>query len=228
LTTTDTTDRPDIRDMAVVHRVFRREVGLLARMVRAVPAGNTARARIVAGHFADYGLILHLHHAGEDELAWPLLLARVEPEAETVLRMGAQHEALDATLDEAARRIPAWTSAPSPETAAPLADAIAAHGAALREHMDDEEAHVVPLIAEYLTAAEWERLAERFGQEAPNSKLLFFLGLMLEEASSAELAMMLGNLPAPARLLWHTIGERQYKRKIRRIRADILADERGW
>jgi Alpha-L-arabinofuranosidase B, catalytic len=49
---------------------------------------------------------------------------------------------------------------------------------------DDEEEHVVPLIAEHLTAAEWSRLAERFGQEAPKSKLLFFLGLMLEEAGS--------------------------------------------
>jgi hemerythrin-like domain-containing protein len=221
LTATDTTDRPDIRDMAIVHRVFRREVGLLARMVRAVPAGNTARARIIAGHFADYGLMLHLHHAGEDELAWPLLLARVELEAQTVLRMEAQHETLTATLDEAARRVPAWTSAPSPETAAPLADAIAAHGAVVREHTDDEEEHVVPLIAEYLTAAEWSRLADRSAQKAPKSKLLFFLCLMLEEASPVEPAMMLGNLPAPARLLWNTIGKRQYGRKIRRIRADL-------
>ena len=32
---------------------------------------------------------------------------------------------------------------------------------------------------------------------------------------------MLGNLPAPARLLWHTAGKRSFQRKIRRIRADL-------
>ena len=38
MTITDTTTRPDTREMLVVHRLFRREITLLARMVRAVPA----------------------------------------------------------------------------------------------------------------------------------------------------------------------------------------------
>ena len=65
---TDTTTRPDTREMLVVHRVFRREITLLERMVRAVPAGNTGRARLIAGHFADYQLGLHHHHTASP---WP-------------------------------------------------------------------------------------------------------------------------------------------------------------
>jgi hemerythrin-like domain-containing protein len=221
VTITDTTTRPDTREMLVVHRVFRREITLLARMVRAVPAGNTGRARLIAGHFADYQLGLHHHHTGEDDLVWPLLLARVDLEAETVLRMEAQHETVAGTLDEAARYVPAWVSAPSARTVAPLAAAISAHGDALREHLADEEEHVLPLIAEYLTVAEWSQLGERFARDTPKDKLLFFLGLILEDASPQERELMLGNLPGPARLLWHTVGKRSFQRKIRRIRADL-------
>ena len=89
--------------------------------------------------------------------------------------------------------------------------------AALREHLDDEEEHVLPLIAERLTVAEWARLGERFAAETRKDKLLFFLGLILEDASPAERDAMLGNLPAPAGVLWHTVGQRQ----IRRIRAGL-------
>ena len=166
---TGTMQRPDTREMIVVHRVFRPEIDPLARMVRAVPAGNTARARHIAGHFADYQLGLHHHHTGEDDLVWPLLLARVDLEADTVLRMEAQHETVAGTLDEVARHVPAWVSAPSAETGDPLADAITAHGEALREHLADEEQHVLPLIAEHLTVAEWAQLGERFVRDRPRT-----------------------------------------------------------
>ena len=43
----------------------------------------------------------------------------------------------------------------------------------------------------------------------------------MEDASPQERELMLGNLPAPARLLWHAVGKRSFERKIRRIRADL-------
>ena len=68
--------------------------------------------------------------------------------------------------------------------------------------------------------AEWSQLGERFARDTPKDKLLF-LALILEDASPQERGLMLGNLPAPARLLWHTVGKRSFQRKIRRIRADL-------
>ena len=160
-TTTTTTQRPDTHEMIVIHRVFRRESDMLPRLIRAVPDGDTARAQVVARHFGDYQLGLHFHHSGEDELVWPLLLARVDLEAEMVLRMEAQHEIVARTLKEAAQRMPGWQSTPFPATAAPLIAALAAHRTALLEHLQDEEDHILPLIAEHLTPAEWARLGER-------------------------------------------------------------------
>ena len=112
-----------------------------------------------------------------------------------MLRMEAQHETVAGTLDEAARYVPAWVSAPSAQTADPLAAAISVHGEALREHLADEEEHVLPLIAEYLTVAEWGQLGERFARDTPKDKLLFFLGLILEDASPQERELMLGTCP---------------------------------
>jgi len=221
MTTATASTRPDTHDMIVVHRVFRRESDLMPRLIRAVPDGDTARARVLADAFGDYQLGLHLHHSGEDELVWPLLLARVDLEADMVLRMEAQHEVIARTLEEAVQRMPAWRSAPSAATAAPLVTALTEHRTALIEHLNDEEEHILPVIEEHLTAAEWGRLGQRFGEEVPKDKMLYFLGAILEEASPAEQQAMMANLPAPARLVWRAVGRRQYRSKVRKIRAGL-------
>ncbi len=65
--------------------------------------------------------------------------------------------------------------------------------------------------------AEWARLGERFGDEAPKDKLLFFLGMILEDASPAERREMMANLPGPPEVLWHAVGQFQYRRKVAKI-----------
>jgi hemerythrin HHE cation binding domain-containing protein len=119
--------RPDTHDMIVVHRIFRRESDLMPRLIQAVPDGDTGRAQVLADTFGDYQTGLHFHHSAEDDLVWPLLLARIDLEADMVLRMEAQHEVIARTLEEAAQRMAAWRSAPS-----------AAEWARLGEHFAEE------------------------------------------------------------------------------------------
>jgi hypothetical protein len=45
-------DRPLIQQMVVIHRVFRREFGLLPALIRGVVADDLDRARVVAAHAA--------------------------------------------------------------------------------------------------------------------------------------------------------------------------------
>jgi hemerythrin-like domain-containing protein len=215
------TDRPNTHDMYVVHRVFRRESALLPRLVRDVRPGDADRARVVAAHFRDYALGLHHHHTAEDELIWPLLLARVDLEAELVLRMEMQHSRVAYGLAEVEKLLPAWEQAPDPATGAAIAVALDEHRDALVEHLTDEEDHLLVLIEEHLTAAEYERLNQHFQEHTPKDKLLFFLGALLEEATPEETAEMLGTLPGPARLLWRTVGKRQYASRTRRLRGAL-------
>jgi len=99
--------------------------------------------------------------------------------------------------------------------------ALTEHRAALLEHLHDEEEYILPLIEEHLTVAEWARLGQRFAEEVPKDKLLFFLGMILEDADPAERQAMMANLPAPARFVWRAFGQRQFRRRVSKIRAGL-------
>ncbi len=81
--------------MAVVHRLFRRELRLLPELIRATPRGDLGRARDLAAHAAFVFGVLHTHHTGEDELLWPKRAERAAPSAELVHTVAAQHEVVD-------------------------------------------------------------------------------------------------------------------------------------
>jgi len=117
------------------------------------------------------------------------------------------------------RVLPAWEAAPSAATAGPVLAALRAHRDVLCEHLTDEETNILPLIEEHLTVAEWAKLGDHFAKTAPPDKRLFFLGALLEEADPEDRVILLGALPAPARLAWRLIGRRQYIRRTTRIRA---------
>jgi len=220
MTTTVGRERPhSTREMLAVHRVFRRESALMPRLVQAVPDGNTAQAALIAQAFRDYQLGLHIHHTGEDTLVWPLLLARVDLAADMVLRMEPEHQVLARSMEQVDRVLPAWEAAPSAATAGPVLAALRAHRDVLCEHLTDEETNILPLIEEHLTVAEWAKLGDHFAKTAPPDKRLFFLGALLEEADPEDRVILLGALPAPARLAWRLIGRRQYTRRTTRIRA---------
>jgi len=79
----------DVRDMVVVHKVFRRGFTLIPRLVRAAAPGDTRRAAVVLAHARRVLAGLDMHHTGEDALLWPKLLERDAPDAELSHRMGA-------------------------------------------------------------------------------------------------------------------------------------------
>ncbi|MFJ4778836.1 hemerythrin domain-containing protein [Streptomyces sp. NPDC088762] len=209
---------PDTHEMVVVHRGLRREARLLVELIAAVAPGDRARARVLADHFRDYRLGLHNHHHGEDEHMWPPLLSRVDLEADLVLRMEAQHERVAATLSAAEAAVPAWEATAGEAERDALVAVLAEHRSVLVEHLDDEEESLLPLAARHLSAREWDAMGEHFMRSTPKPKLLFFLGMALEEADPAERASMLGGLPLPARLLWHAVGHPAYLRRVRAIR----------
>ncbi|WP_428951759.1 hemerythrin domain-containing protein [Streptomyces sp. cg35] len=209
----------DAQEMAIVHRAFRRELRLLGEMIAAVAPGDVKRAAVLAEHFADLRIGLINHHEGEDELLWPLMLARIGSESEVVLRMEAEHERVVETLDEANALVTQWAPTADAEIRDRLVAAIEKHRTVLVEHLDDEEAHLLPLAEQWLTAEEFGALGDHFAQHTPKSKLLKFFGMVMEDADERERAVMLGNVPAPVRLVWRLLGPPLYARTMRRVRA---------
>ncbi|MYR05286.1 hemerythrin domain-containing protein [Gordonia sp. SID5947] len=209
----------DTQDMEVVHRGLRREARLLIELVAAVAPGDTRRAAIIADHFRLYRLGLHNHHEGEDELLWPPLLARVDLGADIVLRMESQHTRVAATLTRLDTEVSAWEATAGADERDALVASLTDHRAVLLEHLDDEEATLLPLAADHLTEAEWASQGEHLVTHTPKLTLLMLFGVVLEDANPSERARLLAGLPAPVRGIWHIFGSPRYARHTRRVRA---------
>lgn len=219
---TDTAHRLiDVHDMVVVHRAFRREFALIPRLIRAVAAGDLARAATVAGHTRRCLQGLHLHHTGEDDLLWPKLLERAAPETELILRMEAQHLRVEELVDLLGPAVDRWEAEARPAAGEEVARLVEDLRTALLEHLDDEEVHILPIAARHITQPEWDELGEHGLAQVPKAELPITVGMVLEEATPAERADILGKAPAPARLLLRTLGAWQYRRYVRSVRGPI-------
>ena len=214
----------DTHEMLVVHRIFRREFGLMPRLVTDVRDGDRARAARVAEHVHDVMNGLHHHHTGEDELLWPKLLQRVELEAELVRRMEAQHEVVAEQIERAHELTRRWVQRADAVTRDELATVLTRLNVALMEHLHDEEELVLPLVAEHITQAEWDALGERGRAGIPKGrKGLLFLGATLEDATEDERRAMLGSMPLAARVTWRLVGRRYYDRQTASLRRGVEA-----
>ncbi|MGW2476180.1 hemerythrin domain-containing protein [Streptomyces sp. NPDC001665] len=208
----------DAQEMAIVHRAFRREMRLIGELIAMVAPGDVKRSTVLAGHFKDVRTGLVHHHQGEDELLWPPMLTRVGLEREVVLRMEAQHERIVETLATADALVEQWAPTADAESRDRLVAALEEHREVLVEHLDDEEAHLLPLAEQFLTLEEWNSLGEHFVLSTPKTKLLKFFGMVMEDADERERAVLLGGMPAPARLVWRLLGPPLYTRTLRRVR----------
>ncbi len=208
----------DVHDMVVVHRVFRRELGLAPRLVRAVPAGDTARAAVVAAHLRLCLDGLHLHHSGEDAVLWPKLLERTAPDAALITRMEAQHEQVHDCLERLRPALDRWEAEARPAVTEEVAASLEALAAALLVHLAEEEREILPLAARHLTESEWEAVGQHGMAHMQRSQLPIMFGMVLEECDPQERTRMLGVLPAPLRLLARTVFAWQYRRYVRRVR----------
>lgn len=211
----------DTRDMVLVHRVFRREFGLLPLMVRNVTDGDAAAAARVVRHATEMTDALHHHHHNEDELLWPRLLQRAPVDADLVARMEVQHTALGEILGRVAEVLPVWQRTARSRDGRTLAGDLAELHVQLEEHLDEEEARVLPIVGRTITPAEWDELAKRGFAAMPKRRALVFLGHILESASPPERARFLRRVPPPVRMAYRLIGQRAFIRETTALRAGL-------
>ena len=202
----------DVRDMAIVHRLFRQAYAEAARLVRAGPAPSPGRVTFLADHI-DFALAaLHHHHEGEDALLYPKLIARVPEQAPMTEQVEHEHLLIKTALDAASAACAAWRQRPSAETGEALAAALDHLNEVVQPHLDDEEQNVVPLAAVTFTQQEWDEMGKHGVAWIPRNKRGVAFGMMLEPLDAADRTYMLRHVPAPVRLLYPVLIGRPWKK----------------
>ncbi|MCV7260782.1 hemerythrin domain-containing protein [Mycobacterium shimoidei] len=191
----------DGREMEMVHKMFRREFGLMPGLLCGVT--DPERAGIVADHFEAIAATLHHHHQSEDEDVWPLLLQRVGAAAAApVESMETQHAQLADALSGMQTRVREWSAAPTANVAEILAKDTQQLVWLLNEHLGAEEEQLVPLMERHITAAELQEIVAKGGAIGatgdPDSVPLAF-GMMLYEADPEVVDRAVASVPSPLR-----------------------------
>jgi hemerythrin-like domain-containing protein len=217
-TATPLDSTPNVNEMRVIHRVFRRELAALPDAIRQVSDGDRRRARVVGGHVQLILAGLHMHHLGEDAELWPRLLDRAAPSADLIRTMEQQHGRVEAGLGELRPSLEQWIRTASTVHGEWVAELLTKLRGDLVEHLDLEEREILPLVERHITAAEWSKLGEHGKDSMSARQLPLMFGAIMEDADEKERAELLATLPAPIRLLMRGVGGRQYRRYITRVR----------
>ena len=202
----------NVRDMAIIHRLFRQAYEESAGLVRAAPTPSAGRVTFLADHI-DLALAgLHIHHEDEDALLYPKLIERAPDQAEMTEQVEHEHQLITTALDGASAACVTWRERPSAETGEALAAALDHLNEVVQPHLDDEEQKVVPLAAVTLTQQEWDAMGKSGARKIPRKKRAIAFGMMLDALDDEERAYMLKTVPAPMRMLMPVLIERPWKK----------------
>ena len=202
----------NVRDMAIIHRTFRKAYDESARLVRTAPAPPPGRVTFLADH-VDFAIAaLHIHHEGEDELLYPKLIERVPDQAPMTEQVDHEHQTIKIALDASSAACAAWRQRPSTETGEALAASLDHLDEVVQPHLDDEEQKIVPLAAVTLTQQEWDAMAKHGVTQMPRNMRGVAFGMMLEPLDQADRTYMMKHLPAPVRLLYPLLIDRPYQK----------------
>lgn len=174
----------DLMPMYLMHFGFRRDLASFAAAVAGTVVEDRRAWRALDRRWAQFARVLHLHHAGEDEILWPLLLEKVNLAGDlggrtTLEAMEAEHEEIDPLLAGCAEGLASLAAGGDADTRAALVVRLTATRERLSRHLGHEESEAMALVQLHLTPAEWEALHPQFGRHYTARDALFALPWVL-------------------------------------------------
>ena len=154
-------DPADTRMMGILHSALRRDLVRLRTVLGTPQAAEPARRTALAEHVLWLVDVLHLHHSGEDDGLYPLVLRRNPDAADLVQEMDDDHAAITPAMDSLSEAARTHLADPdSPDEA--LVNAIDGLRAVLLPHLEREERVMMPVVSRSITEAEWRAWDEEF------------------------------------------------------------------
>ena len=209
-------DRPDTRDMIAVHKALRAALGAGQQRVRDVEPGDEARRALIADYYDNILWFLDVHHHGEEDLVFPRLRERCPDAVAVVDTMESQHHEVVQLLKDADVSRNAWAAGDDAAQEV-LAGQLGALHAATVEHLDQEEAQLLPLCGDFLTAEEWGQLPGHALSRYRGDKVWLVLGLIMEQRTPDEQAHMLTMMPPPVSEMWKAMGSDAFQELAARV-----------
>ncbi len=206
--------RPDTSDMAAVHHVFRSSLASAPVLIESA-AGDDDRRTLIASYYANVLAFLEAHHDGEEELLFPLLIERAPQQRSEVDLAIEQHQ------DVLTLRQPGPPSPLGRRRATAKAQSLyATSGLSMRPWLttSTRKVRLVPLATEYVTAEEWGMLPGHAMANFKGDKIWLIMGLIRENFTPAQKAIMLEHMPPPARQMWETMGEASFNEMVANVR----------
>ena len=208
--------RPDTSDMLAVHNALRTSLSSAPEFV-ASAAGDRERRAMIANYYDNVLRFLEVHHHGEEELVFPLLMERCPDQRDLVAEAEGEHEAVIGLIASADERRAVWETEGDPASDA-LVDALVALNETLCPHLDSEEATILPIAGENLTPEEWGRLPGHAMMGFSGDKIWLILGIIREQMTPEQRDQMLANMPPPAREMWQGMGEASFNELMAEVR----------
>jgi hemerythrin-like domain-containing protein len=200
----------------LIHEAFRRDLGRLSSALRS-PRVEAARARQLGSHWKFIVDQLHHHHRVEDESLWPLVRPKLvgnEKELAVLDEMEAQHLALTPSCDVVEKGFASFTTTPTDQGAAELADQLDAMAAVLAAHLDAEESQCFPVIDKALSAEEFESFGKATAKAVGMRGSARFFPWIFDGADAVERHAVLSMPPPPVRMLCQYVWEPRYERRV--------------
>lgn len=208
--------RPDTSDMPAVHKVFRSSLASGPDFV-ASAEGDDERRALIANYYANLIAFLEVHHDGEEQLVFPLLIERAPEHKAIADKAKSQHEDIVGLMCAVKENLSSWEAKGDSE-GPEVIRSLHALDAALSPHLDQEEAEVVPLAAQHLTVEEWGMLPGHGFANFTGDKIWLILGLIRENFTNEQRDAMLEHMPPPARQMWESAGETSFNDLIAQVR----------
>ncbi|MEU1720425.1 hemerythrin domain-containing protein [Nonomuraea sp. NPDC005692] len=150
---------PNMLGFRITHRAMRGDTRRLAEVMSAIAAGEQQagqeRLRAITTFTAKLCAGIHHHHQAEDNVLWPVIVRSAGAEVD-LSDLTDDHAALDPLLEEITT---AGTQLGTDGQAARrMAKSLAALADLLDEHIEEEERLIFPVVAKYVSEADWEKV----------------------------------------------------------------------
>lgn len=199
-----------------IHAAVRRDLARFISALTHFPAGSAARGEQLAAAWQFLDGQLEKHHHDEETIFWPAL-RELGVSEEIVGDLDGEHRRMAAamkTCDAAMARLP---GAPTEDNASAALAAFVSLREIIQLHFGHEERELEPQLARHHGAPQLKAAAKEVRSGLSNAQAGDFMAWLVDDASSADRAVVTSEIPAPVVFVFSRYVGRHYNRSIKTV-----------